>query len=116
MRHTRGFTISGFIAVLCIVCLGGVMTMKVAPMYLEFRSVKTSMKAMSEEQFDGVKDARDTFLKKLSINYVDSLTKDDITITPVDGRYEINVDYYVEKPLVGNLSLTAHFEHTVTTK
>lgn len=116
MGKNKGFSFMGFVMVLIVACIGAVIAMKVVPMYIEFRAVKTAMTAMEQEEFESVAAVKESLRKRLSINYVESVTNDDIVIKSQNGGYEIYVDYYVEKPLVGNLSLTAHFEHTSTTR
>lgn len=102
--------------VLVLVCVGGVIAMKVIPMYIEFNSVKTALKAMENEEFESGAAVKESLRKRFSISYVESVSSDDITVSAQDGRFLIDVDYYVEKPLVANLSLTAHFEHSAQTK
>lgn len=115
-HRQTGISMIGFILAMVVVVMVGIVVMKVAPMYLEYNSVKQSLEALAHEQYDSASDVRESLNKRLSINYVETLQKEDITIKSKDGKYSVSVDYYVDKPLVGNLSLSAHFQHEVTTK
>lgn len=116
MRTQKGLSLSTFMFVLVVISVLGIFAMKIVPMYLEYRSVKTAMDDLAGEDFDSPKQVKDALMKKLSISYVNSVSSDDITITPSDGGYEVEVDYYVEKPLVDRISLTGTFDYAVTTK
>lgn len=111
----RGFSLGGFIVVMALVIVLGFLAMKIVPMYTEFNSVKSSMNALAAEKFDSSKAVRESLQKRMSINYVESVTRDDITVQTQDGAYLVSVDYYVDKPLFYNLSISAHFEYEVKT-
>lgn len=111
-----GISMIGFILAMVVVVMAGIVVMKVAPMYIEYNSVKQSLNALSQEQYDSATEVRQALTKRLNINYVETLQKEDITIKEKNGKYSVAVDYYVDKPLVANLSLSAHFQHEVTTK
>lgn len=114
-RLSRGFSMGGFVLLLVVVLLVSLLAMKIVPMYMEFNSVKSAMQAISSEKFDSTKAVRDALVKRMSVNYVESVGRDDIIVTPSDGSYVVSVDYYVDKPLVANLSISGHFEYEVTT-
>ena len=114
-RHMKGLSMIGFILVMIIVMIFAVFGMKVGPMYLEFNGVKSAMNAMAAEKFSSPKDVKDGLMKRLSINYVETVKREDIMVKPKNGGYEISVDYYVDKELMGNLSVSGHFQHSVTT-
>lgn len=111
----RGFSLGGFILLLALAIVVGFLAIKIVPMYTEFNSVKTSMNAVAGEKFDSSKAVRESLQKRMSINFVESVTRDDITVQPQDGAYLVTVDYYVDKPLFYNLSVSAHFEYEVKT-
>lgn len=114
-NNMKGLSLVGFILVMIIVVIFAIFGMKIGPMYLEFNGVKSAMNALAAEQFESPKDVKDALLKRLSINYVETVKREDIVVKPQNGGYNISVDYYVDKPLVGNLSVSGHFQHSVTT-
>lgn len=114
-RLSRGFSMSNFLLLLALTIVVGMLAMKIVPMYMEYNSVKSSMNALSAERFDSSKAVRDALMKRMSVNYVESVGREDISITTSDGAYVVYVDYYVDKDLVGNLSISGHFQYEVTT-
>lgn len=111
----KGLSLGQFGLVLVIVMMVGLFVMKVAPMYLEYRSVKSSMDELASDQFSSVGEVRTALTKRLDMNYVSSVKKEDIGVSQKNGAYVVTVDYYVDKPLMGNLTISGHFEYTVTT-
>lgn len=111
----RGFSLGSFMLILALVIMLGLLGIKIVPMYMEFNSVKSSMNALAAEKFDSAKAVREALQKRMSANYVESVTRDDITIETEDGAYRVAVDYYVDKPLFYNLSVSGHFEYEVKT-
>ncbi len=116
LLRQNGISLFGFILAMIVVVMAGIVVMKVAPMYIEYNSVKKSLDGLSQEQFSSTAEVREALTKRFNINYVDSLQKEDITIKSKEDKYLVAVDYYVDKPLVGNLSLSAHFQYDVTTR
>lgn len=114
-RSSRGFSMSSFLLLLALTIVVGLLAMKIVPMYMEYNSVKSAMNALKAEKFDSSKAVRDSLMKRMSVNYVESVKRDDVSITTSDGAYVVYVEYYVDKDLVGNLSVSGHFEYEVTT-
>jgi len=112
----KGISLFGFILAMIVAVMAGIVVMKVAPMYIEYNSVKKSLDGLAQERFESASEVRQALSKRLNINYVETLQKEDITVKSKDGKYQVAVDYYVDKPLVGNLSLSAHFQYNVTTQ
>ena len=110
-----GFSMTSFMAVLVVLGVAAVFAMKIVPMYIEFNAVKSAMDALSQEDFETAGAIKESLTKRFSISYVETATLEDVTILPGNGKYTVSIDYYDEKPLVGNLSITAHFEHEVVT-
>lgn len=118
-HRQRGLSIGAFGALLVVLGITAFFAMKVIPMYMEFNAVKSAMNALAEsnEQFESAKEIKDSLAKRFSTSYVDTVGRDDVEVTLNDsGGYDVSVDYEVEKPLVGNLTIAGHFEHSVQTK
>lgn len=112
-RQQQGMTLLGFIIGLAVVGVFVYCGMKVIPMYAEFYAVKKSLKATvndsSVSQTDP-KALRDSFIKRLSVDYSDN-------VKPTDVRYErsgngaaLKVKYEVRRPLIANLDVVGNFE------
>jgi len=116
IKSIKGFTLGGFIALLVVVCIAAFFGMKVAPMYMEYGSVKQAMDGLANESYPSPSEAKKSLIKRLETNYVSSVSKDDITISANGGSFEVTVEYYVEKDLFANLTISGYFDYTVTTK
>lgn len=112
----RGISMVGFLLIAFVAIIVAIFAMKIVPMYMEYDGVKKSMDALAQEQFEDSAAVRESLFKRFNISYVDTVKKEDVTIKSQNGAYVVTVDYYVDKPLVGNLSISGHFQHQVTTK
>lgn len=114
MKRTQGgMTLVSFVVVLAVVGFALFIAMKLFPMYQEFYALKTSMKALAHEpgSADPMK-AREMLLKRLDMNYSESIKSNDIKFDRIDGGVRMTVKYEVRRPLVGNLDIVGNFENT----
>lgn len=115
MTHTKmkGASLPTFALLLVV---GGFLVMfalKIIPMYMEFGNVKSAMEGLKEGEYSSANEVRESLRKRLDVNYVSNVGKDDVSISSSDRGYHVEVDYYVEKPLFGPISLTGNFTHAV---
>ena len=94
---------------------------KLIPVYLDSWKIDTIMTAVISEP--GVNDQSrqeviESMLKRLDIDAVDGVNysnyKGQLTVTKRKNNITINVNYDVITPLIGNLSLLAVFEKSVS--
>ena len=105
--------IFGFVGVGLLV----VLAFKIVPVYIEHYSVVTSLKSLEKELDAKSKSKRElmTMLKKrLDINDVRRVSKEDITINKRPRQTTIRVDYEVLVPLVSNVALLLTFDNLAT--
>ena len=105
--------IFGFVAAGILV----VLTFKILPVYMEYYSVVSSLKSLEKELDAKSKSKRElmTMLKKrLDINDVKRVGKEDITINKRPRQTTIRVDYEVLVPLVSNVDLLMTFDKSAT--
>ncbi|MEA5668860.1 MAG: DUF4845 domain-containing protein [Stenotrophomonas sp.] len=114
MKHKQGgMTLLSFVMVLAVVGFALFIGMKLFPMYQEFYAVKTSMAALAKEPGSGDPTrAREMFFKRMDLNYSESVKPGDLKFDRAGGGMRMTVDYEVRRPLVGNLDIVAHFEHS----
>ncbi|MBI3772683.1 MAG: DUF4845 domain-containing protein [Gammaproteobacteria bacterium] len=112
-RKQQGMTAISFIILLMIFGFIGMIAIKLFPVYLEHFKVSSALKSMASDQRS--KDASDdeikeTIMKKLQIDDVKSLTKDDIQISDSrDGR-TVTIEYESRVNMVGNVDAVVKFE------
>ena len=113
MKHQRGMT---FISMMILIVLGVSITLlgvKLAPSYIEFFSVKKIMAAMANDPaFPGMsqKEIRDSFDRRATIDYVDTVNGKDLDLSKENGQNVASIEYSKKIPLVLNISACLDFE------
>jgi len=111
----RGVTTLGFIILIVFVGLFAFAFIRLAPVYLNYMKVAGVINGVYEE-FDGENASRADILKSISrrfdVESVSRLTARDISVTAVDGGYEVKAEYDDKTPFIANLSFSVHFNKT----
>ena len=117
IRKQRGVSILGWFVIIVMVAIIGTGALKLAPVYLEFYNIVSIVENMQNEP--GLKGATrqeiiTTFGKRLSVNSIRDIKKDDYDVKRIEGRkgYEFRVHYEARRSLMGNLSIVATFDRT----
>ncbi len=116
-QRQRGMTTIGWILTFLLIAFFTLIALKIVPIYID------SFKAVSILQ-DLEKDAYETggmspgeivktIEKRLSINMVQGVTRDDIYVEREGDRMIIGMDYEVRRNLFGNLDVVVSFEKSV---
>jgi hypothetical protein len=84
-------------------------------MYSEYFSVKSSLDSLANETLSGKSKVaiRAMLMKRLDINDVNRVTKEDIEITIRGSDVTVSVEYEARENLVGNVSLVADFSYSI---
>lgn len=112
----QGLTTVGWIVVIAIFGSIVLTGFKVLPMYMEFLSVKSVMESVAEDTSldpKSKKDLWEAISKRLYVNSVRELKKEDFAFTRKDGVTTITADYEVRKPYIAQLFIGANFVHSV---
>ena len=115
-KSQQGLTTIGWLLVIGIFGMVTVTGFKILPMYLDFLSVKNVMETVSTDPEIDPKSKRDLWgaiSKRLQINSIRNMTKEDFSFTRKDGKTTITADYEVRKPYVAQLFIGAHFVHSI---
>src|SRR5688572_16750263 len=83
-------------------------------LYVESYSVGDSVSSLAKELDIRDKPKEEVYKllqKRLDINDIRSVTKDDITIQKSGKTLQVQVDYEVRIPLMGNIDLALNFHH-----
>ena len=120
-NRQRGLSFLALIALVGMLGFAAVIGLKLIPVYLDSWKIDTIMTAVISEP--GVNDQSrqeviESMLKRLDIDAVDGVNysnyKGQLTVTKRKNNITINVNYDVITPLIGNLSLLAVFEKSVS--
>lgn len=111
-KKQGGATMLGMLVVGAMVVFVALVVMKMVPAYTEFMSVKKVLRAMQKDSLSGMsnKEIKDSFDKRASIDYIDSVKGSDLNIEKgADGETVVTVDYKIVKPIIGNVSVLIDF-------
>lgn len=109
----RGVSLPIMIFLLIIVIAAGTFAMKTIPAYLDFNTINGAIESVLSDSKLGLKstsEIRDGIGKRLNINNVDVIDKNQIRIEKGGGRVYMAVDYKVRNDLVANIDIVIHFQ------
>lgn len=112
MKQQRGMTTIGFILIIGMIAFFTAIGVKLVPMYIEYYSVKSILKTVQGEPETASRSAaeiEETILKRLSINEIHRITKNDITITKEGKKVIIEIPYEARVPVFGNIDIIGDF-------
>ena len=119
-RHSQqGLTTIGWILVIGIFGLIVVSGFKVLPMYMEYYQVRSIMESIVTDEEIDARSKRDMWTainKRLLINQIRTLKKENFTFKRKSDITTISVDYEVRKPYIAELFVGGHFVYSVEIK
>lgn len=121
MRKQQGLTLIGMLLTVIMICITGLVIMRVVPVYIQNFEVKRSITAL--ENIDAAEFGTDTaanamvlrkrLANQFTINSLDDIKLDEVTIVPDEqGNFRVSIKYTVIKPLFYNISLLFNFEES----
>lgn len=115
IRRQAGITTLGFIILSLFIGLIAFAAIRLTPVYLNYMKVVGVVDGVVKE-FDGQKPTRQPMRKSISrrfdVESVSVITARDVTVTAVDGGFEVSAVYDHTSPFIGNISFTVHFDKT----
>ena len=121
MKRQRGLSFVGLIALVGILGFAAVIGLKLIPIYMDSWKIDGVIESVIKEP--GItqqsrQEVIELVLKRLDINAVDAVNytnwKESLTVSKRKNNTSINVNYRIETPLIGNLSLVAEFDKSVS--
>lgn len=112
-KGMTGISIASLLVVIGFVIL---MFLKIMPIYFDSFKVGDVVSSLNEERGLGDlphNEIRRMILKRLDVNMVSDVTKDDIFIEKIKSMVIVDVEYEVRKPLFGNLDVVISFKKSV---
>ena len=109
-----GMTYLGMLIMLIVIAFIAVVLIKVLPLYMEHFKVKSSLDSLAQDAKDSQAalspvEIEQHLLKRLSINDVQHVKKEDIQVTREGRKIVVAVDYEARVTLFDNLDLVARF-------
>lgn len=120
-KRQRGLSFLGLVVLVGVLGFAAVIGLKLIPIYMDSWKIDGVMKAVisdSETKQLSRKEVIEALLKRLDIDAVDAVNysnyADSLTVTKKQNNTTIDIYYRVETPLLGNLSLVAEFDKSVS--
>lgn len=120
-KKQRGLSFLGLVVLVGVLGFCAVIGLKLIPIYMESWKIDGIMEAVISEP--GINDQSrqeviESMLKRLDIDAVDAVNysnwRDKLTVAKRKNNVTINVRYEITTPLLGNLSLLAVFDKSVS--
>lgn len=103
--------------VFLLVCVGflAMIALKVAPIYANSFTIKSALKSVAEDNLmeTSVSNVYDKLSKRLSVNNISFITRENIHIAENGGRVLIEVNWEEQREVIGNLDVIATFSEQV---
>lgn len=116
-RHSQtGLTTVGWIVVIAIFGSIVLTGLKIMPLYMDFYGVKSVMESVASDPEVDPRSKKALWAaigKRLLINSIRDMKREDFSIEFVEGKTIITVDYEVRKPYIAQLFIGANFVHTI---
>ncbi len=109
-------TTVGLIVLVAFVGLFGFAGIRLTPVYLNYMKVLGVIDGVHEE-FDGTNPSRNAIRSSISrrfdVESVGQITAREVTVTSVDGGYEVRAKYDHVAPFIANVSFSVAFDKAV---
>ena len=111
-KNQRGFTLITWMLILAIIAFFAMFLIKLLPVYLEAFNVQSSISSLSKNGSGGssATEIRGMLVRRLDINNVDSVAKEDILINRQGPFYVVSIDYVNQVHFIGNVDFLVSFE------
>ena len=116
LAKQQGITLLGFLIVAAFLGLFVLAGMKLAPVYLEFAKIQSTLEKVRDEQQGGkpsIEQMRSAIQRRFDIEDVRVISAKDVKITRVEGGFELRATYPGRTSYIGNLWLVAEFDTAV---
>ena len=112
----QGMTGLGWLVVLALIGFFSLLTIKIAPIYMEHYSVKTVLLSLEKEPLITKKspgEVRKLIHRRLKVNGVYKMDPDAIKITKKSGVMNVDISYENREHMAGNVDVVVSFSQQV---
>ena len=119
LSRQRGITTIGMALIIALVAFFALLILRLAPMYIEYFKVVSAMDSLAQEEdlsSRGQPEIWKLLSRRMEIDDVHSVTKDDVDISFEGKQATVEVTYEVRAPIAGNIEVIGTFNKKVTLK
>ncbi len=113
LRSQRGMTTMGMVILVAFMGIFAFAAIRLVPVYLNYMKVASVVSGVVQE-FDGTGATSNMIRRSISnrfdIEMVSEIRAKDITVTKVDGGYEVAAVYSHKAPFIANISFVVDFD------
>ena len=116
IKRQRGFTMLGWLVVLTVAGFFIMIGLKVGPVYLENYTIRSVIQSLQNEPLINRKpigEIRTMLMRRLDINNIRSLQRDQIQIKRTGGVTTISLIHEERRPVIGNVDVIIAFDEFV---
>jgi hypothetical protein len=114
LKKQRGMTGIGWLIVLALIGFFVLLTLRMAPSYMEYYKIVSSLESLeSEDAFSSAQEIRNLLERRFDISYVDSITFRDVKIRSAGSHWLVTASYDSRKHIFGNVDVVMNFEKQV---
>ena len=109
----RGMGFFGFIWIAAGLIFVAILGMKMVPPYIHSAQIASIFKTIASDpamQTGSIREIKDSYSKRASMNYIMDITAEDIDISKEGGVLSLSASYTVKIPVAGNVSLVIDFK------
>ena len=114
MKKQKGLTLISWLAIIGLLLFNAIIAMNVVPVYINDHSVKTLMENLeNDSSLRGAtpRKIKETIAKRLRVNNVYSISKDNIKLLKSKKGYVVSIEYEPRGRLIGSLDYIVSFSH-----
>jgi len=109
-RDQRGISMIGFLFVIAVLLVAALLAFRMIPSYIEYYTVQKALdEALRDTNDPTLATIRRSVERKLSADYVDSVSWKDVQMTKTGNSITTFVSWEKKLPLVSNVSLLLEF-------
>ena len=115
-QRQQGLTLLSIAFILALIAFFVLLTLKIAPIYIDHSKVVNALAALKETtdiQSKSEREVRNSLDKRFNMNYVYDVTQDDIKVTKRGNYLKVQIEYETVVKIVGNLSALAEFNDVI---
>ena len=115
-NRQQGMTTIGLMLLLVVIAIFALSAVRIIPIYMENFTIKTVLTAVQEDQrIDSKSKAAiwDSLKKRLYINEVREIKRDDVEISRKNGQTTVTITYESRRPYIGPLFIGGSFSESV---
>jgi len=114
MHRQKGVTAIGWLIILGLIGFFTLLTLKMAPAYLEYYKVVSSLESLeSESGLQSPDDIRRLLNRRFNISYVDTINERDVIIRSAGPMFRVTAKYESRVHLFGNVYVVMAFNKQV---